>query len=256
MQRVTRIRREQPCHVLRLGQRRAMRQRPAQIFPQPGAHLPGEGARRFQPAGELLRTLRQPERFAPSRLSVLVFADEYEVACIRHKHQPVPVPIPADLLPGRSQERIVILTFHFDHAAFRCLALLRLAPLKLLGGVQAEVGMPSALIGQLGHAEDLGLERGADRGEQIVERRIVRPFPRGATGCAHPAQRGEVGFNRGGQACGCRCHGRLERPRDVGLRFANPTYRTPSNRESPQPAGSLGQAHQTLSPPDQVQGRL
>ena len=135
MQRVARIRGEQPRQIFRLGQGRAMRQGAAQIFAQPGASLPGEIARRFQPAGKLLRALRRPKRFEPGRLPVRVFADEHEVARIGDQYEPIPTPVPVDLLLGRGQESVVIHALHFHHAAFWGLALLRLAPLHLLGGV-------------------------------------------------------------------------------------------------------------------------
>ena len=146
------------------------------------------------------------------------------------------MPIPADLFPGRSQERIVVCAFYFDHAAFRRLALLRLAPLHLFRSVQAEIGMPGALIGQFADAKHFRFERVADGVEQIRQRAVARPLTGSAARRADLPQVAQIGFNRGGQACRCRCHGRLEWPRDIGLRFAHPTYRTPSNRESPQPA--------------------
>ena len=69
MQRVARIRGEQPRQIFRFGQRRAMRHGAAQIFPQARAHLPGEGLGCFQPAGERFRAVRQPERFQLGRLA-------------------------------------------------------------------------------------------------------------------------------------------------------------------------------------------
>ena len=52
---VTRIRREQPRQVLWLGQRRAVRQRPGEIFAQARAHRSREGPRCFESAHERVR---------------------------------------------------------------------------------------------------------------------------------------------------------------------------------------------------------
>ena len=49
------------------------------------------------------------------------------------------------------------------HAALRELSLSWLAILNLLGGVQAKVGVASALLGQFGNAEHLGLQAAAHR---------------------------------------------------------------------------------------------
>ena len=49
---------------------------------------------------------------------------------------------------------------HFDHSAFRHLAVARLASLHLLRGIEAEVPMSSALVGKLADAETFGLSVG------------------------------------------------------------------------------------------------
>ena len=61
----------------------------------------------------------------------------------------------------------------------RYLPLARLAPLHLLGGIEAEVGMARALLRQLDDAEDFGLELGANGGQQVCERRVGRPLAGG-----------------------------------------------------------------------------
>ena len=222
MQRVAGIRGEQPRHVFRFGQRRPMRQGAAQIFPQAGTHLPGEGSGCFQPASERLRVVCQPERFQLRRLAVRIFPDEHEVARVRDQHQPIPGPIPTDLLPGHGQESVVVCGFDFDHAAFRRLAFAGLAFLQLLGDVQPEVGMPGALIGQFADAEHFRFEGSADGVQQIRQRAVARPFTGSAARRPDPAQIGEVGLNYGGQARGCVQHGefrsRSSRPRGNGRR--------------------------------------
>ena len=62
---------EQPREVLRLGQRGTVRQRAGEIFAEPGADIPGEGAGRPDPAPELLRAAGQPEGFEPRRAARL-----------------------------------------------------------------------------------------------------------------------------------------------------------------------------------------
>ena len=81
---VTRIRREQPRQVLRLGQRRAVRQRPSEIFAQARAHLSREGPRCFEAAHERGRVVGQPERFELRRTARRIRAHQYEVARVRH----------------------------------------------------------------------------------------------------------------------------------------------------------------------------
>ena len=87
----------------------------------------------------------------------------------------------------------------------RYLPLARLAALHLLGGIEAEVGMARALLRQLDDAEDLGLELGANGGQQVRERRVGRPLAGGPAGGANAPQVSEVGLDR----CRQPRHGRM-----------------------------------------------
>ena len=60
---VARIRCEQPCKVLWLGERSPVRQRAEEIFAKTRAHVAGEGARSLQSPIEVVRTVRQSKRF-------------------------------------------------------------------------------------------------------------------------------------------------------------------------------------------------
>ena len=97
--------REQPREVLRLGQRGTVRQRAGEIFAEPGADIPGEGAGRPDPAPELLRAAGQPEGFEPRRAARRVLAEQHEVAQIGRQDQPVAPPVAADLGALRGEPR-------------------------------------------------------------------------------------------------------------------------------------------------------
>ena len=85
---------------------------------------------------------------------------------------------------------------HLHHPALRRLPLARAAPLHLPRRVQAEVRMARALVGQLAHAEHLGLQRRSDRVQQVRERPVARPLPgRPARGVDSP-EVGEVRLDR------------------------------------------------------------
>ena len=56
--------------------------------------------------------------------------------------------------------------------------------------------MARALVGQLAHAEHLGLQRRADGIEQVRQRRVARPFPGRAARGAYPPKLGEVRLYR------------------------------------------------------------
>ena len=173
-----------------------MRQRPAQVLAQAGPDLAGEGARLLQLAVEVLRTVRQPEGFEPHSTARRVLAHQHEVARVRHQHQTVAVPIPAHLVSRRREPSVVTGRLHLHHPALRRLPLARTAPLHLPRRVQAEVGMARALVGQLAHAEHLGLERRADRVQQVRERPVARPLAGRAARCVDSPEVGEVRLDR------------------------------------------------------------
>ena len=59
--------------------------------------------------------------------------------------------------------------------------------------------MPGPLIGQFLNPEHLGLERGSDRSQQALQRRIVRALRRCAARCAHAPKIGEIRLRGGNQ---------------------------------------------------------
>ncbi len=172
-----------------------MRQRPAQILAQTRAYLASEGLRLIQAPLELRGAVRQPKRFQLLGPALRVLAHEHEVPVVGHQHQAVAGPIAADLTAVGGEPGVVIGGFDLHHAAFGNLALARLAALHLPGGVEAEVGMARALVGQLDDAEDLGLERTADRVQQVGERAVAGALAGRAAGGAHAAQVFEVGLD-------------------------------------------------------------
>ena len=196
---------KQPSQVLRLGQRGAVRQRTGEVFAESGAGVTGEGTRLFQSAKEILRVVGQPKRFEYRGTACRVLTHQHEIADVRHQYQAVAVPIAADLSGFRGEPGIVIGSLHLDHAALWCLALARPAFLHLPRRVEAEVGMPGALVGKLADTEHLWLERPADGIQQIDERPVTRPLPCCAARCAHPSKIGEVRLDGRHQFC-ARCH--------------------------------------------------
>ena len=65
--------------------------------------------------------------------------------------------------------------------------------------------MARAVVGELGDAGHLGLERGADGVEQVAERRVVGALAGGAAGRPDGAEVGEVCLDGGGEpGCGWR----------------------------------------------------
>ena len=142
----------------RFGQRRLVRQGAGEIFAQSGADLTGEGARLVQLVVEVVGVVGQAEGFELGGTARLVFTDQHEVARVRHQNQPVAAPIAADLSGVRGEPSIVIDGLHLDHATLRRLAVARPAFLHLPRRVEAEVGMPGALVDKLADAKHLGFE--------------------------------------------------------------------------------------------------
>ena len=176
-----------------------MRQRPCQVFDKTRSHLAGKGARRLQLAGELVRAGRQHEGFQGSFPAGVVRDDQGEGAQIGHQDQIVAAPVAGHLLASRRAACVFTGRLHLHDAPFRRLPLPRAAALHLMGGVEAEVGMPGALVGQFADAEHLGLQGGADGVEQVRQRPIARPLAGGAAGGMDAREVGEVRFNGGFQ---------------------------------------------------------
>ena len=151
---------------------------------------PGRGPRpsrssRVFPAGP-----RSPARSSASlKVSSLrgpalgVLSEQHEVAGVGDEHEAVPAPVAAHLIAVRGQPSVVAGGLDLDHAALGKLSLSRSALLHLAGGVESEVGVARAVVGELGDAGHLGPERGADGVEQVAERRVVGALAGGAAGC-------------------------------------------------------------------------
>ena len=75
----------------------------------------------------------------------------------------------------------------------------QLAALDLLGGVEAEVGMAGALVGELSDAEYLGLQSSADVVEQIGEGAVDRPLAGCSAGGTDTPEVGEIVLDGGCQ---------------------------------------------------------
>ena len=176
-----------------------MRQRPGQVFDQTGGHFIGEDTRRLQLAGERLRAGRQHEGFQRSFPAGVVRDDQRKGAQVGHQNQIVAAAVAHHLLANRRAAGVFTGRLHLHDAAFRRLPLPRAAALHLMGGVEAEVGMAGALVGQFADTEHLGLQGGADGVEQVRQRPVARPLAGGAAGGVDARQVGEVGLNGGFQ---------------------------------------------------------
>ena len=169
---------QQPGQVAGFHQRGSVGQGAAEIFPQSGAGVAGEGPWGLQPGLEVGGGSGQPEGFQLGGAALRVLAEQHEVAGVGDQHQSVAVPVAAHLVTIRSQPGVAADGFDLDHAAFGKLPLALPAALHLLGGIEAEVGMTCALMSELADAENLWLERAADGIQQIGQRRVVGPFTR------------------------------------------------------------------------------
>ena len=108
-----------------------MRQGTGQVLAKAGAGLAGKRAGLFQLAVEVVRVVRQPQGFELGRVPRSVLAHQYEVARVRHQHQPVTLPVAAHLSGVRGEPGVVADGLHLDHAALRRLPGTRLALLYL-----------------------------------------------------------------------------------------------------------------------------
>ena len=198
-QTVAGVRSEQPGQILRLGQGGPVGEGPGKEFAEPRTRLAGEGARSLQLAPEAVRICSQPEGFELGRTARPVPADQHEVAQVRDQHQAIVAPVTAHLIRLRRQPGVFAHSLHLYHAPLRDLSLPRPPLLNLPCGVEGIVWMPGTLISPLQNAEDLRLERAADRADQVGQRRIVRPLPGRATRSAYPSEIGEIRLDRGDQ---------------------------------------------------------
>ena len=187
--------RQQPGHVLGLGQRNRMGQHPAQVLAQAGADLSGEGPWPIQPCVEFRIRSRNPEGFQSYRLARRILPHQHKVPGIGDQHPPVAIPVAAHLIAGSGEPGVTGHRLDLNHAAFRLLSRLRFPFLHLLGRVQAKVGMTGALIGQLLHTEHLGPERPSHRVQQVSQRHVQGTLVGCAAGSAHQTQFSEVSLD-------------------------------------------------------------
>ena len=181
-QAIARIRGEQPREVLRLGNRRAVRQRPAKILAQTGAGGAGQALRLLQQALELVTAAGQTERLE-NRLPVRrIAADQLELAQVGHQHQTVAPPVAAHLLAHHHRPGAVARRLHLDDAALGHLSVAGSASLYLPRREETEVGMPGPLVRELGNAEHLRPKGCADGVKQVRERSVARSLAGRTTG--------------------------------------------------------------------------
>ena len=145
-----------------------MGQGAAQVFGQRGAVGVSKGAGVLQLHLEVGSGLGQSEGLQLGGLSVRVLAQQHKIAGVGDQHQPVSVPVAADLRAVGGEQGILVGRLDLHYAALRRLAGLGLPALRLLGGVETEIGMPRSLLGQLADAIHLGPQRAAHGVQQIV----------------------------------------------------------------------------------------
>ena len=186
---------EQVGQILRLDDLGPVGQRPSEVFAQTGAHLAGKGFGSAQPKVEVLGACRQAEglqRNARFRHR----PDQRELPQVGHQHQAIAHRIAAHLLAGRKLFQILLWRLDLHGATLRRLPRARLALLHLPRRVEAEVRMAGALVGRLGDAEHLGLERRAHDIQEIRERWIAGSLVRAGPGGPHGRQVLAVGCDR------------------------------------------------------------
>ena len=133
-----------------------MGQSPAEILTQTGAGPSGERGGCLEQTVEGFGVGGEPECLEPGRPAGGVRSEQDEVAGVGYEDEAVALPVAADLVAGGGQPGVVAGGLDFDYAALGCLAFAGPAALDLLGGVEAEVGMAGALVGELSDAEYLG----------------------------------------------------------------------------------------------------
>ena len=104
-------------------------------------------------------------------MALRILAQQHEVAIIRNQHKPVTVPVAAYLYALGSQPGVVTKRLDLDYTPLRQVAgrsdsdgfpLSRTEPDDLRLNIEAEIGMPRALVGHIANTVNLGLERVTD----------------------------------------------------------------------------------------------
>ena len=156
-----------------------MGQGAAEVLAQGRAGVAGKGAGVLQLGLEVGGGVSQPEGLQLGGSAFRVLTEQHEVAGVGGENKPVAVPVAAGLGALGGEPSVVVGRLDLHHAALRRLSLLGLSLLHLLGGVQSHVGMARTLLGHFADAEHLGPERAAHRVQQVGQRRVVGPLPRG-----------------------------------------------------------------------------
>ena len=193
-QAVAGVGRQQPRQVTGFGQGCAVGQGAAEVLTQGGANVAGEGAGVLQPGLEAGGGLGQPEGLQLGGSAFRVFAQQHEVAGVGNENKAVAVPVAADLTATGGEPGVVVGRLDLYHAALRRLSLLGLSALGLFCGIEAEVGVPRALLGQLIHAIHLGPGSGSHSVQQVVQRRVVGQLSGTAARSPDAAELGEIVF--------------------------------------------------------------
>ncbi len=183
--------------VLRVAEGGAQQQGAAQEVEQPVAVLLGRPARVGQLVEEGRRRLGQAERLQRPDPAQLVEGHQDELAVVGDQHQPVAPQVAGHLLAGGHGGQVVAPRLDLGRAALRAEAGngRLVAPLELVGGIEAEVGFAAAAVLQLLDGADAGLQPAAGLVEQRLQRAVVRLLGRAAAGVANLAQVGQVGLD-------------------------------------------------------------
>ena len=148
----------------------------------------------------------QPESLQLGWIAVRVLAQQYEVAGVGDQNETVALPVAADLCAIGGELGVVACGLDLQHAALRELPLLGMARRHLPGGIETEVGMSRALLGQLADAMHPGTQRAAHCVQQVRQRRILGQLASPAARRSDAAEFGEVFLNRRCQLISIRHH--------------------------------------------------
>ena len=183
-----------------------MRERPGEVLDETAAHCAGESAGMLQLLVEVRRGVREPEGFEGLLPPRGIGPDQPELPQVRHEHELVAGPVAGYLFPGCHLVQLVLIRLRFHDAPFRNLSRTGPAPLQLPGGIEPDVRMPRALIGEFGDAEDLGFQAAADGVQQVHERGVGGPLASRAARSPLAGEITQVVLDRGGESGVCSGH--------------------------------------------------
>ena len=153
--------------------------------------------------------VREPEGFEGLLPPRGIGADQPELPQVRHEHELVAGPVAGYLLPGCYLVQLVLIRLRFHDAPFRDLSRPGPAPLQLPGGIEPDVRMSGALVGEFGDAEDLRLQAGAHGVEQVNERGVGGSLTGRAARRALPGEIAQVVLDGGRELSLAWCHRQL-----------------------------------------------